>query len=121
MLAIGKTKRPLLVEGIAFYAKRLPGLEVVELKDSTHAKEAAAVRNAGKPVERLVLFTEEGRQLDSLGFAALLGDWASERVAMVIGGAGGHTEELRPEADALLALSAFTFPASTILEGIVLP
>ena len=54
MLAIGKTKRPLLVEGIAFYAKRLPGLEVVELKDSTHAKEAAAVRNAGKPVERLV-------------------------------------------------------------------
>ena len=29
VLAIGKVKRPWLAEGIAFYAKRLPGLEVV--------------------------------------------------------------------------------------------
>ena len=131
VLAIGKVKRPWLTDGIAFYAKRLPGLEVVELKDSTQAKEAAAVRNARKPGERLVLLTEEGRKLDSVGFAALLGDWASERVALVIGGADGHAKELREEADALLSLSALTFPhelarlllmeqlyrASTILQG----
>ena len=104
---------------------------MVALKDSSHAKEAAVVRNAGKPAERLLLLTEKGRKLDSLGFAALLGDWASERVAMVIGGACAHFKELRAEADALLSLSALTFPneparlllmeqlyrASTILQG----
>ena len=131
VLAIGKVKRPWLLDGIAFYAKRLPGLEVVELKDSTQAKEADAVRNARKPAERLVLLTEEGRTLDSLSFAEQLGDWASERVALVIGGADGHSPALRQEADALLSLSALTFPhelarlvlmeqlyrASTILQG----
>ena len=131
VLAIGKVKRPWLLDGIAFYAKRLPGLEVVELKDSTQAKEADAVRNARKPAERLVLLTEEGRKLDSLRFAEQLGDWASERVALVIGGADGHSPALRQEADALLSLSALTFPhelarlvlmeqlyrASTILLG----
>ena len=131
VLAIGKVKRPWLLDGIAFYAKRLPGLEVVELKDSTPAKEADAVRNARKPAERLVLLTEEGRKLDSLRFAEQLGDWASERVALVIGGANGHAPALRQEADALLSLSALTFPhelarlvlmeqiyrASTILQG----
>ena len=131
VLAIGKVKRPWLLDGIAFYAKRLPGLEVVELKDSTQAKEADAVRSARKPAERLVLLTEEGRTLDSLSFAEQLGDWASERVALVIGGANGHAPALRQEADALLSLSALTFPhelarlvlmeqiyrASTILQG----
>jgi 23S rRNA (pseudouridine1915-N3)-methyltransferase len=131
VLAIGKVKRPWLLDGIAFYAKRLPGLEVVELKDSTQAKEADAVRSARKPAERLVLLTEEGRTLDSLSFAEQLGDWASERVALVIGGADGHSPALRQEADALLSLSALTFPhelarlvlmeqlyrASTILQG----
>ena len=131
VLAIGKVKRPWLLDGIAFYAKRLPGLEVVELKDSTQAKEADAVRSARKPGERLVLLTEEGRKLNSMGFAEQLGDWASERVALVIGGANGHAPALRQEADALLSLSALTFPhelarlvlmeqlyrASTILQG----
>ena len=131
VLAVGKVKRLWLADGIAFYAKRLPGLELVELKDSTQAKEAAAVRGARKPGERLVLLTEEGQKLNSVAFAQLLGEWTSERVALVIGGADGHLEQLRQEADALLSLSALTFPhelarlllmeqlyrASTILQG----
>ena len=66
-----------------------------------------------------------------MAFAQLLGEWTSERVALVIGGADGHLEQLRQEADALLSLSALTFPhelarlllmeqlyrASTILQG----
>ena len=46
ILAIGKLKRAWIAEGVAFYRKRLPGLEVVELKDSTPAKEADAIRAA---------------------------------------------------------------------------
>ena len=131
ILAIGKLKRAWVAEGVAFYRKRLPGLEVVELKDSTTAKEAEAIRAARKPAERLVLLSEEGRQLNSVALAELLGDWASERLALVIGGADGHDPSLKQQADALLSLSALTFPhelarlmlveqlyrASTILQG----
>ena len=131
ILAIGKLKRAWVAEGVAFYRKRLPGLEVVELKDSTPAKEAEAIRTARKPAERLVLLSEEGRQLNSVNLADLLGGWASERLALVIGGADGHDPRLKQQADALLSLSALTFPhelarlmlveqlyrASTILQG----
>ena len=131
ILAIGKLKRAWVAEGVAFYRKRLPGLEVVELKDSTPAKEAEAIRAARKPAERLVLLSEEGRQLNSVALADLLGGWASERLALVIGGADGHDPSLKQQADALLSLSALTFPhelarlmlveqlyrASTILQG----
>ena len=131
ILAIGKLKRAWVAEGVAFYRKRLPGLEVVELKDSSPAKEAEAIRAARKPAERLVLLSEEGQQLSSVGLAELLGDWASERLALVIGGTDGHDPTLKQQADALLSLSALTFPhelarlmlveqlyrASTILQG----
>ena len=131
ILAIGKLKRAWVAEGVAFYRKRLPGLEMVELKDGTPAKEAEAIRAARKPAERLVLLSEEGRQLSSVGLAELLGGWASERLALVIGGADGHDPTLKQQADVLLSLSALTFPhelarlmlveqlyrASTILQG----
>ena len=131
ILAIGKLKRAWIAEGVDFYRKRLPGLEVVELKDTTPAKEAEAIRAARKPAERLVLLSEEGQQLDSVALANQLGSWASERVALVIGGADGHDPSLKQQADALLSLSALTFPhelarlmlveqlyrASTILQG----
>ena len=103
----------------------------MELKDSTPAKEAEAIRAARKPAERLVLLSEEGRQLSSVGLAELLGSWASERLALVIGGADGHDPTLKQQADVLLSLSELTFPhelarlmlveqlyrASTILQG----
>ena len=131
ILAIGKLKRGWIADGVGFYHKRLPGLEIVELKDSTPAKEAEAIRAARKPAERLLLLSEEGQQLSSVGLAELLGDWASERLALVIGGADGHDPTLKQQADALLSLSALTFPhelarlmlveqlyrASTILQG----
>ena len=131
ILAIGKLKRAWVAEGVAFYRKRLPGLEVVELKDSTPTKEAEAIRAARKPAERLVLLSEEGRQLNSVALANLLGGWAAERLALVIGGADGHDPSLKQQSDALLSLSALTFPhelarlmlveqlyrASTILQG----
>ena len=131
ILTIGKLKRAWIADGVAFYRKRLPGLELVELKDSTPAKEPDAIRAARRPSERLVLLSEEGQQLNSVALAELLGSWASERMALVIGGADGHDPLLKQQADALLSLSALTFPhelarlmlveqlyrASTILQG----
>ena len=45
-----------------------------------------------------------------VALADLLGGWASERLALVIGGADGHDPSLKQQADALLSLSALTFP-----------
>ena len=100
ILTVGKLKRAWIADGVAFYRKRLPGLELVELKDSTPAKEADAIRAARRPSERLVLLSEEGQQLNSVALAELLGSWASERMALVIGGADGHDPLLKRQADA---------------------
>ena len=63
ILAIGKLRRGWVQQGVAMYLKRLPGLEILELKDSSPVKEAAAVLAALKPDETLLLLSEEGELL----------------------------------------------------------
>ena len=43
ILAVGKVRKGWVQEGIALYRRRLPGLEIAELKDSTMVKEAEAI------------------------------------------------------------------------------
>lgn len=131
ILAVGKVRKGWVQEGVALYRKRLPGLEITELKDSTMGKEAEAIRAALRPEERLVVLTEEGRTLDSLAFAEQLRGSGSDRLAFVIGGADGLTADLKAQAHWRLSLSPMTFPhelarlllleqlyrASTILQG----
>ncbi len=131
IIAIGKVRKSWVQDGVALYRKRLPGLEITELKDSTMAKEAEAIGAALRPEERLVVLTEEGRTLDSLAFAEQLRGSGSNRLAFVIGGADGLTEALKAQAHWSLSLSPMTFPhelarlllleqlyrASTILQG----
>ena len=57
ILAVGKVRKGWLQEGIALYRRRLPGLEIVELKDSTMAKEAEAISAALRPEEKLVVLS----------------------------------------------------------------
>jgi 23S rRNA (pseudouridine1915-N3)-methyltransferase len=131
ILAIGKVRKAWVQEGIALYCKRLPGLEIAELKDSTMAKEAEAISSALRPEERLVVLTEEGLNLNSLAFAEQLRGSGSDRIAFVIGGADGLAAALKEQAHWRLSLSPMTFPhelarlllleqlyrASTILQG----
>ncbi len=131
ILAVGKVRKAWVQQGIALYCKRLPGLEIAELKDSTMAKEAEAISSALRPEERLVVLTEEGLNLDSLAFAEQLRGSGSDRIAFVIGGADGLAAALKEQAHWRLSLSPMTFPhelarlllleqlyrASTILQG----
>ena len=131
ILAVGKVRKSWVQEGVALYLKRLPGLVVTELRDSTMAKEAEAIAAALRPDERLVLLTEEGRTYDSVAFAQQLRDSGSERLAFVIGGAEGLDPALKARANWRLSLSPMTFPhelarlllleqlyrASSILQG----
>jgi len=99
-----------VLEGIATYLKRLPGLQVVELRDAGKAKEAEAFLAALWPDEQLVVMAEEGQTFDSRAFAERLEGSGSERLVFVIGGAEGIDPALKARARWKLSLSPMTFP-----------
>ena len=110
ILAVGKVRKGWVLEGIATYIKRLPGLQVVELRDAGKAKEADAVLAALQPGEQLVVMAEEGQTFDSPAFAERLEGSGSERLVFVIGGAEGIDPALKARASWKLSLSPMTFP-----------
>lgn len=57
---------------------------------------------------RKVVLDERGRLFTTEGLLRFLGAWEGERVAFLVGGAEGHPEGVRKEADLLLALSPLT-------------
>ena len=107
---MGKVRRGWIQEGIDVYLKRLPGLEICELRDSTPEKEADAIRAALRPDESLVALMEEGKTQASIPFARTLEQFGNERLAFVIGGADGLTDALKAQACWSLSLSPMTFP-----------
>jgi 23S rRNA (pseudouridine1915-N3)-methyltransferase len=114
VLAVGKVRKGWIREGIELYRRRLPGLAVVEIRDSTPAREAAAIRAELRPDERLVVLSEEGSGLSSRALAtqlaALQASGEASRLAFAIGGADGLEPALRAEACWRLSLSPLTFP-----------
>ena len=60
ILAVGKVRRSWIQDGIELYRKRLPGLEIIEIRDSTPDKEAESIRASLRPNEHLIALMEEG-------------------------------------------------------------
>ena len=110
IVAVGKVRKDWVGEGVALYRKRLPGLELVELRDAGMAREAEAIRAELKPAEQLVALCEEGQTYDSLAFAKRLEGSGSDRIAFVIGGADGLDPAIKAQAQWRLSLSPMTFP-----------
>ena len=110
ILAVGKVRKGWLVEGVDTYLKRLPGLQVLELRDGGMAREAEAIRAALRPDEQLVVLTEEGQGFDSVAFATRLQGSGSQRLAIAIGGADGLDPALKASTSWQLSLSPMTFP-----------
>ena len=110
LLVVGRLRKGWVQEGVALYLKRLPGLQVLELRDGGMAREAEAIRAALRPEEQLVVLTEEGQGFDSVAFAERLQGSGSQRLAFVIGGADGLDPALKAAASWRLSLSPMTFP-----------
>jgi len=110
IIAVGKVRKGWVQEGVELYLKRLPGLTVVELKDSTPEKEAEAIRSTLRADEWPVMLMEQGTPLASIPFAQRLERLGNERLAFVIGGADGLSDELKAAARWQLSLSPMTFP-----------
>jgi 23S rRNA (pseudouridine1915-N3)-methyltransferase len=110
ILAVGRVRRGWIREGLELYSRRLPGLSIVEIRDSTPAREAAAITAELRSDEQLVALAEEGGELASLAFADRLSQGGSTRLAFAIGGADGLAAELKARASWTLSLSPMTFP-----------
>jgi 23S rRNA (pseudouridine1915-N3)-methyltransferase len=114
IFAIGKPKLSYAKAGIAEYADRLRhcgGLQLEYLKAGTRETESAALLERSAGMRRVVL-DERGGLVDSRALAARVTSWEnqgnSKGVALLIGGADGHTEALRQNADWLWSLTPLT-------------
>lgn len=114
VLAIGKPSLSYAKDGVAEYLKRLRRYANVDLV--TNWKEAGQERNsrqlldASKGALRIAL-DERGKGWTTDEFVKHVEEWqlgGIKKVAFLIGGADGHTEELRQEADHVIALSGLT-------------
>jgi 23S rRNA (pseudouridine1915-N3)-methyltransferase len=113
ILAIGKPKLPFARAGVAEYASRLTPMAQLELnflKPSTRETESAGLLQRSASLLRVVL-DEHGEQTTSRGLAQRISGWEQSRikgVALLVGGADGHTEALRQAADWSWSLSKLT-------------
>ncbi|MHA3771692.1 23S rRNA (pseudouridine(1915)-N(3))-methyltransferase RlmH [Verrucomicrobiota bacterium sgz303538] len=113
ILAIGKPKLSFARAGIEEYASRLQPFAPVQidyLKASGREAESTALLERSEGLFRVVL-DERGAEVTSRSLADKVTSWEHSRakgVAILIGGADGHTPELRASAGWLWSLSKLT-------------
>ncbi|WP_041658257.1 23S rRNA (pseudouridine(1915)-N(3))-methyltransferase RlmH [Marinithermus hydrothermalis] len=113
VLTIGKPKLAYAKSGVAEYVKRITRytrFELRHLREDTPEQEAARLLAASQGCYRIVL-DERGDRVTTLEFVERVNRWERQglkNIAVLIGGAEGHPEALRRQADWLLSLSPFT-------------
>ena len=110
IIAIGKIKKKWIQEGIEMYSKRLPGLEIIEIKDNNQTKEEHMIKGIISKNEILVTLNEDGQSFTSKQLATKLLNSYNQNIIFVIGGATGLPPSLNNSASWHLSLSPFTFP-----------
>ena len=110
IIAIGKIKKKWVQTGIEMYLNRLPGLKIIEIKDSTQAKEEYRIKEILKRNEALITLNENGDSFTSKQLAQKLLDSQTQNINFVIGGATGLSQSLNSSATWQLSLSPLTFP-----------
>jgi len=110
IIAIGKIKKRWIQEGIEMYLKRLPSLEVIEVKDNNQTKEEHMIKEIISKNEILVTLNENGKSFTSKQLATKLLNSYNQKIIFVIGGASGLSPSLNNSASWQLSLSSFTFP-----------
>ncbi|HEX4086137.1 MAG TPA: 23S rRNA (pseudouridine(1915)-N(3))-methyltransferase RlmH [Chthoniobacteraceae bacterium] len=124
VFAIGKPKLGFAREGVEEYAKRLRPLAPVTIdyvKPAGGETESAALLRRSEGMHRIAM-DERGRQWTSMEFAAQVAQWEMERiksVALLIGGADGHSEELRAKANVLWSLGKLTLQHELALVVVI--
>ena len=110
IIAIGKIKKKWIQEGIEMYLKRLPGLEVIEIKDNNQSKEVHTIKEIISKNQILVTLNENGQSFTSKQLATKLLNSHNQNITFLIGGASGLSPSLNNFASWQLSLSPLTFP-----------
>jgi len=110
IIAVGKIKKKWIQEGIEMYLKRLPGLEVIEIKDNNQTKEEHTIKELIGKNEILVTLNENGQSFSSKQLATKLLNSHNQNIIFVIGGPSGLSPTLNNSASWQLSLSPLTFP-----------
>lgn len=89
-------------------APRKPGMTSEQLQQA----DSQRISQRLKPGERVVLLDERGKRYDTREFAARIEQWQLDGpdIALVIGGADGHSRDFRKQASELISLSPMTMP-----------
>jgi 23S rRNA (pseudouridine1915-N3)-methyltransferase len=113
LFVIGKPKLDFAKLGVEEYAARLKpfaSVEIEYLKAASREKESQALLDRSEGMFRVVL-DERGAEIGSRAFAQKISAWemtAKRDVALLIGGADGHTAEVRQAAAWVWSLSQLT-------------
>ncbi|MCL1914438.1 MAG: 23S rRNA (pseudouridine(1915)-N(3))-methyltransferase RlmH [Eubacteriaceae bacterium] len=122
VLAVGKIKEGYIREGIADYLARISKfdkIQVVETKESNKEgvessfEESKALLASIQDKEYSIALDIEGKQMDSLQFAAMLKDVyvnKSSNMCFIIGGSNGLDREMVGNCDIAVSFSKMTFP-----------
>ena len=129
IISVGKLKEKYLKQGIQEYLKRLSSyadVSIIELADekapetmseaemeAVKRKEGERILGAIKPDTYVITLEIEGKMLTSEGLAAKMDELATygrSKVAFVIGGSLGISEEVQKRSDFALSFSKLTFP-----------
>ena len=110
IISVGKIKKRWIQSGIDMYLNRLPGLQIIEIKDSTPKKEEYMIKEIIKKNETLVTLNENGQSLTSNQLAKKLLSFHNQNITFVIGSATGLSPSLNSSAAWQLSLSPLTFP-----------
>ena len=114
IFAIGKPKLSFARDGIEEYAKRLRAIADVTIeyvKPAAGEEETTTLLRRSAGMYRVAL-DERGEQCSSRELAQRVGQWEQDRVksiALLIGGADGHSQAMRDQADWLWSLGRLTF------------
>lgn len=111
-ITVGKPKLAFAQSGFAEYQKRIGRFASVK---TFHLKEDKSLEsNIAKHCEKkfIILLDEKGKLLSSKELAVFLETKRNQSIdlAFVVGGADGHSDALKKQADMLWSLSPLTFP-----------
>lgn len=115
-IAVGKKHDPTLVAAIAEFEKRLLGFCDFSwqfIPSSNKENESTSILKTLKPDDVVVLLDERGKQWSNQKLAdkiEQLQNQSTKRLAIIIGGAFGVSEEARRRSNYVVALSSLVFP-----------
>ncbi|WP_288263052.1 23S rRNA (pseudouridine(1915)-N(3))-methyltransferase RlmH [uncultured Prochlorococcus sp.] len=101
--AIGKIKKIWIREGINQYKRRMPDLNINELKSFN-------INNLKCNNNIIICLCEEGKQFNSVELCALLLNFKNKKINFLIGDTDGISLDIKERSDLLLSLSPLTFP-----------